>query len=106
MNKINVNYNIIFKLTYHAGSDSNGDQVLKFGHIPPGLLVEGVDEVTNPRQEGNQQKNLQISHQSIYSHIQLKFQSSSIPQNMGRSQCLLIHIYNIVNHAKDSCICA
>ena len=50
-----MNY-LIF--TYHTSSNSNGDQVLKFGHILLGLLIEGIDEVTDPSQERNQQKNL------------------------------------------------
>ena len=35
---------------------------MKFGHIPPDVLVDGVDEITEPRQEGNYQKNLQCMH--------------------------------------------
>ena len=31
--------------TYHAGNDDNGGKVLKFGHVPPDVLVDGVDEV-------------------------------------------------------------
>ena len=59
-------------LTYHTSSNSNRDQVLKFDHIPLGLLVEGIDEVTDCLQEGNQQKNLHVSYQLlIYSYIQL-----------------------------------
>ena len=50
-----MNY-LIF--TYHTSNNSNGDQVLKFGHILLGLLIEGIDEVTDPSQERNQQKNL------------------------------------------------
>ena len=46
--------------TYHASSDDNGGKVLKIGHIPPNILVDGEDDVTDPSQEGNQQKNLRI----------------------------------------------
>ena len=47
-----------FSQTYHASSDDNGGKVLKIGHIPPNILVDSEDDVTNPSQEGNQQKNL------------------------------------------------
>ena len=39
---------------HHTGSNDDGSKVLKFGHIPPDALVDGVDEVTDPRQEGDQ----------------------------------------------------
>ena len=36
----------------------NGGKVLKIGHTPPGVLVDGEDEVIDPCQEGDQQKSL------------------------------------------------
>ena len=38
---------------YHTGNNSKGCKVVNIGHIPPDILVDGVDEVTDPHQEGN-----------------------------------------------------
>ena len=74
---------------HHTGSNSDGGKVLKIGHIPPDVLVDGVEEVTDPRQEGDQQKNLIISQMVggaisiIYTAIKLYGRSISTRNNMA-----------------------
>ena len=55
--------------THHTGNDDNGGKVLKFGHIPPDVLVDGVDEVKNPRQKRNNQKYLQGALDEVMSRV-------------------------------------
>ena len=50
------------ELTYHTSNDDNGGKVLKFGHIPPDLLVDGIKQVTDPSQERKYQQNLWYLH--------------------------------------------
>ena len=52
--------------TYHTSGNSNGSKVLKFGHIPPSILVDGVDKVTHCRPERYQQENLINVHKYMY----------------------------------------
>ena len=37
--------------TYHTSDNDYGGKVLKIGHIPPNILVDSVDEVTDPCQK-------------------------------------------------------
>ena len=37
-------------LTYNTNNNSKGCKVLKFGHIPPDVLVDGIEQVIDPSQ--------------------------------------------------------
>ena len=48
-------YSWLWLLTYHTSNNDNGCEILKIGHIPPDILVDGEDEVKDPSQEGKYQ---------------------------------------------------